>query len=232
VWPASRYARARAAGERLPRRLVVLTFDDGLANTVRTAAPSLRAQGFPASVFVVTDNIGRAPDWYRRDASAIGEQLRAMYRHGAWSPDRVAEATANALAEPLADWPELLAARQHGLEILSHSASHPFLDRLSPDALRDELQRSRAALRAHGCDEPALLAWPYGASSEAAERVAAECGFVAAFRSEPGPEPSLLALGRTPVDPRLGVFGVAFALGRGSRVWLWLQRWRRGRHAR
>lgn len=232
VWPASRYVQALRSHERLPRRLVVITFDDGLASTVQCALPLLAAHGFPASVFVVTDNIGRSPDWYRRDHAAIAAQLQSIYSHGDWSPDSVAIATSNALAEPLADWPALLAGRQQGLEVLSHSATHPFLDRLDDAQIRDELTRSRAALLAAGCDEPPILAWPYGASDARVERAAAAAGAVAAFGSEPGPSTSLLRIGRTPVDPRLGVFGIAFALGRGSTVWQWLQRLRRGRGRR
>ena len=42
----------------LPRRAVVITFDDGYASFYRQAYPLLKRHGFPATVFVYTDFVG------------------------------------------------------------------------------------------------------------------------------------------------------------------------------
>lgn len=46
----------------LPRRAVVITFDDGYASVYRQAYPLLKKYGFPATVFVYTDFVGAGSD--------------------------------------------------------------------------------------------------------------------------------------------------------------------------
>ena len=59
-------ARHRA-GEALPPRSVVVTFDDGWRDNFLYAAPVLRRQGIPATIFLATDLIGtEAVFWQER----------------------------------------------------------------------------------------------------------------------------------------------------------------------
>jgi peptidoglycan/xylan/chitin deacetylase (PgdA/CDA1 family) len=48
----------------LPERAVVVTFDDGYANNLSTALPSLAAAGVPASLFVATGFIGSQREFW------------------------------------------------------------------------------------------------------------------------------------------------------------------------
>src|SRR5215831_16583733 len=52
------FARVINEGAGLPRRTVVLTFDDGFRNFAAEAFPVLRRYGFQATVFLVTDTAG------------------------------------------------------------------------------------------------------------------------------------------------------------------------------
>jgi peptidoglycan/xylan/chitin deacetylase (PgdA/CDA1 family) len=56
-------ARAVARGDALPRRAVVLTFDDGYADTVEQVLPMLERREVPATVFVTTGSLGREYWW-------------------------------------------------------------------------------------------------------------------------------------------------------------------------
>ncbi len=47
----------------LPQHPVVITFDDGFANVLEHAAPSLADLGFGATIFVVTGRCGQTNDW-------------------------------------------------------------------------------------------------------------------------------------------------------------------------
>ena len=64
----------------VPKRSVVLTFDDGYADVLHLAKPLLEQFGIPASVFVVSGALGRELWWDRLDrlastATAVGLRL-------------------------------------------------------------------------------------------------------------------------------------------------------------
>jgi peptidoglycan/xylan/chitin deacetylase (PgdA/CDA1 family) len=56
----------------LPADAVAVTFDDGYADNVSTAAPRIQAAGVPATIFVVADALGRANEfWWDEVARGI-----------------------------------------------------------------------------------------------------------------------------------------------------------------
>lgn len=148
--------RARLAG-RLPKRSVVVTFDDGFASTLR-ARPVLDRAGFPGTVFVATDFVDSGDP-----LSFIGDAADSA------PPDELA---------PLA-WSELVELRDLGWEIGSHTATHPLLPKLGASELRSELERSRMAIeeRLGSCD---ILAYPYGVADERVAAAAADARYLAA----------------------------------------------------
>lgn len=67
------------AGETPPSGTVAVTFDDGYLDTLRLAGPILAAEGVPATVFVVSNWVGRAGPWVDRLHSAFAfRQGRAV----------------------------------------------------------------------------------------------------------------------------------------------------------
>lgn len=71
--------RSVETGERLPDRALLVTFDDGWADTAQHARPLLEASGCPATVFVVSSAVGqREPFWQERVYAAWrrGERSR------------------------------------------------------------------------------------------------------------------------------------------------------------
>ena len=56
-------AAARAGTVCLPPKPVVLTFDDGYTNLKTNVHPLLRELGFPYTVFLVSERIGKTNDW-------------------------------------------------------------------------------------------------------------------------------------------------------------------------
>lgn len=75
VVPLPEVVTAFHTGRRLPSRAIVLTFDDAFENFYTQAWPILRERGFPATLFVVTDWIGR-PGYMSWD------QIKAVDRSG------------------------------------------------------------------------------------------------------------------------------------------------------
>jgi peptidoglycan/xylan/chitin deacetylase (PgdA/CDA1 family) len=168
----SALAAAIAAGEPLDD-LVAITFDDGLASAVETAWPLLAARGLLATVFCVSDYLGRESDWPTQPPSAPRRPL----------------ATADALA--------VIAAE--GAEIGSHGATHAPLDTSDRDLLERELAPSRRDLERELGVSVRALAWPYGAHSAVAQAAARAAGYAVACTASPGivgPRSPLLALPR------------------------------------
>ena len=74
----------------LPRRSVVVTFDDGYVDNLVNAKPSLERRGIPATVFVTAGYIGRPWFWWDRLAQivlgppALPSRIRLAGRKGIW----------------------------------------------------------------------------------------------------------------------------------------------------
>jgi peptidoglycan/xylan/chitin deacetylase (PgdA/CDA1 family) len=135
----------------LPRRPVVITFDDGYEDNHRHAWPALRRHGFGATVFLVSDAIGGHNHFDAADnpepvPMLSVEQIRAM--HGA------------------------------GIDFGSHTCTHPGpLTALADDRIRDELTRSRAAIEAI-LDSPVLdFAYPHSRLDPRVEALVRAAGY-------------------------------------------------------
>jgi peptidoglycan/xylan/chitin deacetylase (PgdA/CDA1 family) len=161
-------------------RDVLLTFDDGYENFYTDAAPILDEYGFRATVFVVTDAVGRRPAWFARDRAAIEHRL-----HGhAFTADerrRLVAAMSDLAERPLLDWPHARELVAEGFDVQSHSASHRFLTTLEAGEIVTDLRRSRETLEDRLGAPVVALGYPYGAWSEHVTAAARQAGFRAGF---------------------------------------------------
>jgi peptidoglycan/xylan/chitin deacetylase (PgdA/CDA1 family) len=142
----------------LPARSLLLTFDDCYEDLVTVALPILRELRLTGAAFAVSGRLGGVNDWTQN----IGT-----------------------LRVPLLDARGLATLAAAGIEIGSHSRTHPELTALGPDALRDEIDSSVAELAAAGLPAPRLFAYPFGEHDEAVRRAAARAGLLAAFTVDP-----------------------------------------------
>jgi peptidoglycan/xylan/chitin deacetylase (PgdA/CDA1 family) len=166
--------RARAGGP-LPRRPVVITFDDGFQGCADHAVPVLRSCGFTAVFFLVTGLVGDASRWMRRVG---GPEL------------------------PLMSWETVRALAAEGFQFGAHTVTHPRLPDLAPAVMRTELSDARRRLQDE-LGRPALhLAYPFGSYDDAVRAAAAETGYVTACSTRHGlsrADDDLLALHRANV---------------------------------
>jgi peptidoglycan/xylan/chitin deacetylase (PgdA/CDA1 family) len=116
---------------------VALTFDDAFVNFRDIAWPILRDCGLAATLFVVTDCAGRTNDWG-------------------------GVAHANIPTLPLLDWDALGRLADEGVELGSHTRTHPNLRRLSGRHLIDEVEGAAARIIAETGRRAASFAYPYG----------------------------------------------------------------------
>ena len=138
------------------RPSVAVTFDDGFANLLDNAVPSLVEHKVPATIFAVSANLGRKPAWRipAGDADA-GETVM----------------TAAQLRSLPADL----------ITIGSHTATHRRLDDLSVAEVERELNDSKAALEDVLGRPVTALAFPHGAYDERSVRAAYEAGYEQLF---------------------------------------------------
>jgi len=141
------------SAERMPRRAVVLTFDDGFAAAVREAPPRLEAAGMRATFFAVAGHLGGASDWRSRARGAP--------------------------VAPLASAAELAAIARSGHEVGCHGWLHEPLD-LDVDLHREIVESKRALASATGAAIQ-TFAYPYGARPSAAARRLVEQTYTAGF---------------------------------------------------
>lgn len=126
---------SRQASGNLPARPVVLTFDDGFSDFETAVLPILQKHQFPATLYVPTAYAGRTASWLRD----CGEDQR-----------------------PILSWRALRDVVSAGIEVASHSHTHPQLDRLPLPAVRAELQRSRGLLEDNLGIPIEGFAYPFG----------------------------------------------------------------------
>ncbi len=138
-----------AAQRPLPGRPVILTFDDGYKDFIENAWPILERADFKATLFVVTERVGRVADW----DPAVSRPL------------------------PLMSWRDLQELQAKGVEIGSHSASHKDFSAISVDQVMAEGRRAREKLQEQLGREARVIAFPWGRGDEGVRRALARCGY-------------------------------------------------------
>ncbi len=134
-------------GERsLPRRAVILTFDDAYEDLVEFALPTLVRFGFRATAFVVASEVGGRNSW-DVPAGAGGHTLMS--------------------ATDVRTWLDA------GMDVGAHGLTHADLASLPPEQVKEEILGSHAALSELCGRAPSSFAYPFGTQvPQAAEVVA------------------------------------------------------------
>ena len=170
----------RAKGRGTARGLVGLTFDDGYQNFLEKAVPLLESYGFSATVFVVGGRLGGENDWVHSFEPRPPMKLMTA--------DEVREAS------------------ERGMEIGSHSMTHPRLSGLAPELLEEEVGASRRVLAEVLGEEVGGFCYPYGDVDLQALRAVGRAGYDYACAWKTRIEHNDYDLFRTPIDEKDGIF--------------------------
>lgn len=144
---------------RMPRRAVLLTFDDAYADLLETACPILAERGIPAVVFAVAEQVGGTNSWDRELGAARLDLLDAV---------------------------GLRKVAARGIEVGAHSSNHPSLPDVPRDRLDHELAGAADRLSALGLPRPRAFCYPYGHWNAQLARAVREAGYEVAFTVEWG----------------------------------------------
>ena len=138
--------------------LVGVTFDDGYEDFLDAAVPTLEKLGFSATVFVVAGMLGSENTWEHGGGSR--PQLRLLGAEG------------------------MREVSQRGMEIGSHSVTHPRLSGLDSETLIREVEESRQMLSEIVNASIEGFSYPYGAVDGPAVRAARKAGYVYAVATK------------------------------------------------
>ncbi len=143
---------------KLPRKPVIVTFDDGLTESIEHSIPVLERLGFTAVYYMPTNYVGIKSGW-------MVQEINAEFQ--------------------IVDWTVVRDLDARGFEIGSHSMNHPWLNRIPPEDCYKELEGSRKRLEDFLGHEVRHIAYPFGAHNETVKIIAGETGYHTACSTEP-----------------------------------------------
>ncbi len=136
----------------IPRRSILITFDDGYRDNFTDAYPVLREFGFKATVFVATELVGKTHDGH-----------------------------------PMLRWNEIQEMTTGGISLGSHTARHVYLNEVSPETGRRELEDSKRLLETKLGQNVRSFCYPFGDLDGESVAWVKGAGYDIAFTTRPGP---------------------------------------------
>jgi peptidoglycan/xylan/chitin deacetylase (PgdA/CDA1 family) len=186
---------------RLPRRAVLITFDDGHRSVLEVGLPLLRERGLPAVAFVVAGLIDTdRPFWWSEviDLAGRGGVVTGTSPMApsdlARSLKRVSDERRRAAIDELRQTAEgsaapvpqlssldLRALESGGVEIGNHTWSHPCLSRCGDETCKTEIEKAHRRLSDILGHPPVAFAYPDGDHDARAAAILRDLGYQAAF---------------------------------------------------
>lgn len=159
----------------LPKRPVVVTFDDGYRNFHQHALPVLKELGFQSTVFLVANLIGGQNEWDVRQGD---------------------------VPEALMTLAEIREAREQGTQFGSHTLDHADLNAVSEAEAWRQIAESKEVLETQTGAPVFTFCYPYGRKSAQTEEFVRRAGYRCACSTIGGlntPETDRFALRRVNV---------------------------------
>ncbi|MEZ0322872.1 MAG: polysaccharide deacetylase family protein [Hydrogenothermaceae bacterium] len=138
---------------------IVITFDDGYKDFMENALPILKKYNFKAVVFIVVNLVGSYNKW-------DWEKLNVK--------------------KYLMDWKDIEYIHKEGIEIGSHTLTHPFLTKIDRKEAKKEIESSKKILEDRLGVEIKSFCYPYGDYNREIRDLVEESGYRFAFTTESG----------------------------------------------
>jgi peptidoglycan/xylan/chitin deacetylase (PgdA/CDA1 family) len=145
-------------GESRNQKYICITFDDAYEGLYHHAWPILKEYGFSATIFVVTDYVGRDNDW---DVNWGGRKFKHLR------------------------WEQIKEMSTGGIEFGSHTCSHQDVRYLNERELEKELLESKFALENNLGKKIQTLSYPFGRYNQRVKDTAEKCGYIFACSLSP-----------------------------------------------
>jgi len=144
----------------IPDRAVIITFDDGFRNNFDQAFPILKKMGFKAVIFCTSAAVDNPK--FSLESPNFNEREEFL------TQSQIREMT------------------DYGIEIGSHTRSHPRLPQLGNAQKRDEILGSKTDLEEKLSRKIQFFCYPYGEYDEETVKLVREAGYSAACSNIPG----------------------------------------------
>ena len=128
----------------------VLTFDDAYESIYINAYPLLKELGFTATVFVLTNYIGKENTWDFTPGNILSRHMNAE---------------------------ELKKLHEEGWEVASHGENHRAMTGLHPDSVIHELKHSKELISSITGEDVISFCFPFGVYNASVVSAAKSCGY-------------------------------------------------------
>lgn len=149
----------RLAQDNMPRKTLVLTFDDGYCDNYLFAFPILKHYGFRGTIFLISEYIGTSRPF-------------PMDMDKEWD-----EFTEEDL--PLT-WEQVLEMKEYGMEFGSHTCSHRHLDELQEKEMINEIVESKNLIEQKVKSQVKSFCYPSGRFNNQIKETVIKAGYSAA----------------------------------------------------
>ena len=183
-------------GGRLPRRAVLISFDDGDRSLLESGLPLLKDFGLPGVAFVVAGMLGRRGLLWWQEVEALvradgdGQALAPLLRRLKNLPDEERKAfiaawrqrSSSQIAEKEQMQPhELRMLASAGISVGNHTLTHPCLTRCTQDVIDHEIVEAHSILTAALGVPPRSFAYPNGDWDQRVLSTLRRCGYEVGF---------------------------------------------------
>ncbi len=184
-------------GKEMPKKCVLLTFDDGFADNYVYAYPLLKKHGMKAMLFIATDFI--------EDGDIKRDSFIPLSHNDAWDL-----AYSERRAEALCTWNEVKEMDASGvIDIQSHGISHNTPDYMTEKKygmLKEDLAGGKETLEKRLSKKILHFAWPRGHYDQEGIKIARDLGYRALYTTDRGTNTpaNLHMINRLPVKCKNG----------------------------
>ncbi len=142
-----------------PKKGILLTFDDAYLDFWEHAFPILKELNLPALVFVPASLVGKFNQW---------DYIKLNVK------------------KPIMGWEHLRELIKAGVEIGSHTLTHPYLSKIPRQKAKVEIEDSKKLLEDKLSIEVKAFCYPYGDYNPEIRDMVQEAGYLMAFTTKSG----------------------------------------------
>lgn len=142
------------------KKLISITFDDGLLSVLRNALPELKKKEIPTTIFIPAAKLDSYPKWEQK-----GQEI--------YYEDRILNRD------------EIKKLSDQGIEIASHTLHHTDLRNVHLKVAKDELRLSKSILEEIIGKEVVSFSFPYGSYNSDLIDIAFDSGYSSVYTTQP-----------------------------------------------